>query len=107
MPVLPEVGSMITPPGLSLPDRSASSTIESAIRSLIDPPGFARSCLIQTSARSPNRRLIRTCGVLPIVSRILAAFTHALLCLWLTQIGWFEALCKPQLWEPPRPEEHN
>ena len=50
MPVLPEVGSTIVPPGLSLPERSASSTIDSAMRSLIEPPGLARSCLIQTSA---------------------------------------------------------
>ena len=48
---------MIVPPGLSAPERSASSIIESAMRSLIEAPGLARSCLIQTSA-SPNRRLI-------------------------------------------------
>src|SRR6185295_1069552 len=74
MPVLPEVGSTITPPGLSLPDASASTTIDSAMRSLIDAPGLTRSCLIHTSAFGPNRRLTRTCGVLPMVSRIVAAF---------------------------------
>src|SRR5690349_7236566 len=79
MPVLPEVGSTILPPGLSLPLFSASSTIASAIRSLIDAPGLTRSCLIQTSAPPSNRRLTRTCGVLPIVSRMLAAFILALL----------------------------
>ena len=45
-----QVGSMIVPPGFSLPERSASSTIDSAIRSLIEAPGLARSCLIHTSA---------------------------------------------------------
>ena len=64
---------MIVPPGLSAPRRSASSTIDSAMRSLIEPPGLARSDLIHTSA-GPNRRLMRMCGVLPIVSRMLAAF---------------------------------
>src|SRR5690348_18120922 len=49
--------------------RSASSIIASAMRSLIDPPGLARSDFIHTSARSPNRRLMRMWGVLPIVSR--------------------------------------
>src|SRR6478735_12573907 len=108
MPVLPLVGSMIVPPGLSLPDRSASSIIASAMRSLIDPPGFARSDFIQTSARSPNSRLMRMCGVLPIVSRILAAFMRfELLLLCGAQIGWFEAFCKAQLREPPRPQKNN
>jgi hypothetical protein len=54
-PVLPEVGSMMVPPGFSRPDRSASSTIDSAILSLIEPPGLARSDLIQTSWSEPNR----------------------------------------------------
>ena len=44
------------------------------MRSLIEPPGFARSDLIQTLAAAPNRRLTRMCGVLPMVSRMLAAF---------------------------------
>src|SRR5665213_2916894 len=72
IPVLPDVGSTIVPPGFSAPDLSASSIIESAIRSLIEPPGLARSDFTQTSA-SPNSRLIRMCGVPPMVSRILAA----------------------------------
>src|SRR6185436_689131 len=78
MPVLPEVGSMIVPPGCSLPERSASSIIDSAIRSLIEAPGLDRSDLIQTSA-SPNRRLTLMCGVLPMVSQMLAAFMAFLL----------------------------
>ena len=50
MPVLPEVGSTMVPPGLQRAGRSASSTIDSAMRSLIEPPGLARSDLIQTCA---------------------------------------------------------
>ena len=49
MPVLPLVGSMIVPPGLSAPDFSASSIMARPMRSLIDPPGFARSFFTQTS----------------------------------------------------------
>lgn len=44
--LLPEVGSTITPPNLSAPDFSAASTIDSAMRSLIEPPGLLRSDLI-------------------------------------------------------------
>src|SRR5690606_37611963 len=78
IPVLPEVGSTIVPPGSSTPLRSASSTIDRAILSLMEPPGLARSDLIQTSWSLPNRRLMRTCGVLPIVSRIEFAFIRVL-----------------------------
>ena len=39
---------MMVPPGFSAPLRSASSTIDSAIRSLIEPPGLLRSDLIHT-----------------------------------------------------------
>src|SRR5690349_23244458 len=99
---------MIVPPGLSFPVRSASSIIDSAIRSLIDPPGFALSDFIQTSARSPNRRLIRMCGVLPMVSRTLAAFMPLCLLQWgCGQIGCVEAFCKAQLGEPPRPQNDD
>src|SRR5215207_1099571 len=73
MPVLPDVGSMIVPPFFNTPRRSASSIIAMPMRSLIDPPGFARSSLIHTSfpGNCEYRRLRRTCGVLPIVSRML------------------------------------
>src|SRR3990167_11307177 len=74
MPVLPEVGWMMVPPALSSPLRSAASTIDSAMRSLIEPPGLLRSDLIHTVCPLPNRRLIRTCGVLPMVCRMLSAF---------------------------------
>ena len=70
MPVLPLVGSTIVMPGVSRPRNSASSIIESAIRSLMLPPGFARSSFIHTSTRVPKRRESRTCGVLPMVPRM-------------------------------------
>ncbi len=41
--MLPEVGSTIVAPGFSAPDASAASTIATAMRSLIEPPGLARS----------------------------------------------------------------
>src|SRR5438309_11426682 len=108
MPVLPEVGSMIVPPGLSFPERSASSIMARPMRSLIDPPGFARSDFIHTSARSPNRRLIRMCGVLPMVSRTFAAIIAlALFCWGGTHIGLVEAFCKAQFGEPPAPQEDD
>ena len=50
--VLPEVGSMMVPPGRSSPSRSAASIIDTAIRSLTDPPGFTCSSL---ATRFPGR----------------------------------------------------
>src|ERR1700689_4974313 len=53
MPVLPEVGSIRTwsgLPGTSTPVRSASSTSDSATRSLTDPPGFCPSSLMKMLA---------------------------------------------------------
>ena len=97
---------MIVPPGFSLPERSASSIIASAMRSLIEPPGLARSDFIHTSARSPNRRLMRTCGVLPMVSRMLAAFMPSSPLIGVARkSGASKRFCKPQLGEPPRPQE--
>jgi hypothetical protein len=55
-PVFPEVGSMITLPGVSTPRRSASSIMDSAMRSLMLPAGLLRSSFIQTSQRSPKSR---------------------------------------------------
>ena len=43
MPVLPEVGSMITAPGPSRPRASASSSMALATRSLTEPPGLKAS----------------------------------------------------------------
>src|SRR3989344_4925067 len=74
MPVLPLVGSMMVPPGLSAPDFSASSTIDSAMRSLMEPPGLLRSDFTHTLAAGPNRRLMRTWGVLPMACRMLSTF---------------------------------
>ena len=48
MPVLPDVPSMIVPPGFSRPARSASSIIWTAIRSLIELPGLKVSILAST-----------------------------------------------------------
>ena len=58
--MLPLVGSTMTPPGASSPEASAASTIASAMRSLMEPPGLARSSFIQTFASGPKRRLILT-----------------------------------------------
>ena len=66
---------MITEPGPRIPRASASSIIERAIRSLMLPPGLARSCLSQTTTRGSKSRLTRTWGVRPIVSRIVWART--------------------------------
>jgi hypothetical protein len=70
-PVLPEVGSTITPPGRSRPSRSAVSIIRRAIRSFTEPPGFRYSILARTSrvAAVPFvTDLSRSRGVLPITS---------------------------------------
>ena len=37
---------MIVPPAFNAPETSAASIIASAIRSLIEPPGFERSLLM-------------------------------------------------------------
>src|SRR5215207_1161931 len=75
MPVLPLVGSTRVLSFVSSPRASAASIIESAMRSLMLPPGFWRSALLHTSTlRCAKRRRMRTCGVLPMVSRTLCAF---------------------------------
>src|SRR5215475_10106000 len=69
-PVLPDVGSTIVPPGLSLPSRSACSIIASPIRSLTEPPGFRYSSLARIRAWPGGERLSsRTIGVPPTRSR--------------------------------------
>src|SRR5215217_6744217 len=71
VPVLPEVGSMIVPPGLSRPSASAASTIFIATRSLIEPPGLKYSTLATTCGFRPAAiRDSRTSGVSPTVSRM-------------------------------------
>src|SRR4029450_13187593 len=70
MPVLPDDGSMIVRPGLSVPSSSASWIIFQAIRSLIEPPGFWPSSLarMRTAGLGLNA-LTSTSGVLPMSSR--------------------------------------
>ena len=74
MPVLPDVPSMIVPPGLSRPARSASSIIRTAMRSLIELPGLKVSTLASTVARTTSRVMVlmRTIGVWPMASRIVS-----------------------------------
>ncbi len=70
-PVLPEVGSTITPPGRSLPSRSARSIMRSAMRSLTEPPGFRYSTLTSTFgvfATPSTTDFRRIKGVFPITS---------------------------------------
>ena len=64
--MLPDVGSMIVPPGFKAPDFSASSTILTAMRSLTLPPGFMYSILAATVADPAGTTLVNfTSGVLP------------------------------------------
>jgi hypothetical protein len=75
IPVLPDVPSMMVPPGLSWPLRSASSIIRTAIRSLMELPGLKVSIFARTVASVTPRvmRLMRTIGVWPMVSRMVLA----------------------------------
>jgi hypothetical protein len=71
VPVLPDVGSTMVPPGRSRPSRSAASIIAIAARSLIEPPGLSASTLATSWGTSPApRRESRTSGVPPMASRI-------------------------------------
>ena len=81
MPVLPDVPSMIVPPGLSRPSRSASSIIFTAMRSLIELPGLNVSILATTSAATTplGMRFSRTIGVSPMVSRMESQIFFAIL----------------------------
>ena len=68
-PVFPLVASTMIPPGLRAPEASASSIIEIAIRSLTHESGLKLSSFTSTSAPPAGPiRLIRTSGVLPMVS---------------------------------------
>ena len=69
MPVLPEVGSMMTEPGFSWPLASASSIIALAIRSFTLPAGLKYSSFARTRASSFSACSIwvsSSRGVLPI-----------------------------------------
>src|SRR3954451_10651263 len=71
IPVFPLVASMTVWPGFSSPDFSAASMTPSASRSLTEPRGLKASILTKTFTPDGPRRLIRTTGVLPIVSLML------------------------------------
>src|SRR6185312_268778 len=67
MPVLPAVPSTMTPPGFNRPRSSASLMMNSAARSLTEPPGLRNSALprmVQPVSSEARRNLIS--GVLPI-----------------------------------------
>src|SRR5678816_837149 len=89
IPVLPLVPSMIVPPGLSSPCRSASSIIFTAIRSLMLLPGLNVSILAYTAAGMsrtiPCRRII---GVHPIAPRMESCTLRA----WVTLIAVWSGL---------------
>src|SRR6266704_1979159 len=69
-PVLPDVASTMSPPGVSRPSRSAASIIATPIRSFTEPPGLKNSALANTGVRIPCVILFnRIRGVHPIVSR--------------------------------------
>ncbi len=74
MPVFPDVPSMIVPPGFRTPARSASSIIFTAMRSLMELPGLKVSTFASTVPLTTPcvMRLMRTIGVSPIASRMLA-----------------------------------
>ena len=61
---------MMTFPGFRTPRVSASSTMDRAIRSLMLPPGLARSCLHHTSMPSSKEPVDPMCGVSPMMWRI-------------------------------------
>src|SRR5690348_9383489 len=78
MPVFPDVASMTVWPGLSSPDFSAASMTPSASRSLTDPRGLNASILTKRFTPLGASLLMRTIGVRPIVSRMLANFAITL-----------------------------
>src|SRR6266480_3739513 len=72
-PVLPPVYSTTVSPGETRPSRSAPLIIARAIRSFIDPVGFAYSSFSHSSAPFAGaQRRNRTRGVWPIASRIVS-----------------------------------
>jgi hypothetical protein len=71
MPVLPLVGSTMTPPGFKSPRFSPSSIMARAIRSFTLESGLRDSSFTTTSAFMPAVSLFkRTSGVLPMSSRM-------------------------------------
>ena len=79
MPVLPDVGSMRVAPGVKTPARSASSTSESATRSLTEPPGLTPSNFITIRTFGFGLSCeTSTIGVLPMRSSAFLAIAIAL-----------------------------
>ncbi len=72
MPVLPLVASSTVCPGLSSPERSAASITAMASRSFTELSGLNDSHLTKRFTPGGASRLIRTTGVPPMVSRMLA-----------------------------------
>src|SRR5947209_16338676 len=80
MPVFPEEGSIRVWPGFSVPSFSASSTMDRAMRSLMEPPGFCPSSLARMRTSGLGLRAVTsTSGVFPIRSRTLAKEATTLL----------------------------
>src|SRR6202165_2769055 len=75
MPVLPDVESISVFSGVSAPRLSPSSIIDSAARSLTEPPGLNHSAFAYTSTlgNSLSNMRMRKSGVLPISLVISAA----------------------------------
>src|SRR5215510_7661554 len=85
IPVLPLVGSTMVEPGRSTPRRSASSTMDRAMRSFTLPAGLSDSILATTAAPpARGRRRRRTIGVPPIRSSTESAIG---LRMFLTDLG--------------------
>ena len=74
MPVLPLVASTTVCPGRNAPERSASSMIARAMRSLTEPIGLNDSSFANTLTPGGASLPRRTRGVLPIVSSIVSYF---------------------------------
>src|ERR1700689_40459 len=70
IPVFPLVASTTVCPGLSSPDFSAASITPKADRSFTEPRGLKASIFTNRFTPCGAKRLIRTTGVLPIVSRM-------------------------------------
>src|SRR4051794_17680635 len=69
IPVLPDDGSRIVWPGLSVPSASARSTITLAMRSFTDPPGFWPSSFTRMRASGLGLRAVTSIiGVFPMRS---------------------------------------
>ena len=81
IPVLPEVPSIIVPPGLRIPAASASSTICKAMRSFTELPGLKVSYFASTrQGRSFTSAFIFTIGVSPMVPNIFSAYFIIFFC---------------------------